>query len=582
MFARVNDMQVRKQSLPWDRMLHVFVQVCKAIGEMHRQSPPITHRDIKFENLLISSQGIIRLCDFGSASTFSGVLSTKEERVQQEDEIARFTTPNFRAPEMCDLYNNMPIDARTDVWALGCILYGLAYKSHPFQDAGPLGILACRYKLPTLPEYPACIHAIIRACLQYNPADRPTAATLVKYIEECLKIGASGPFPDLELSGGHSIPTASLKIAPQATEETSDPYAASLNANNGAGTSQSFVWITGVSNSQDSGAGGASSSSSSGGIGSSSGAASHAQPRLYAPSAQDILQQVQQAAAGASAAASKATGALANRLARRTTQGPKPMVAGTPLLPIAKPAERRDSATFSSAAPSPVVSADWNTAEAPTAVPAAVSSPATEAMDALADSFFASVSVQQAVAPAAIPQPSQDSSSLDDFFAFSASDHPEQTVQPIQAPSANSSRACAPSMGVAQPSNDTSFDDFFSSFSSGATAVPAAQKTAPAAPRQDARATSSAVQGNSVASGNFDPFAIAPPTSARVNTAPAADLFGMPIQNQQTAPSTKKSDIDDLFNSFLNSSTTPAVQSANPENAGGSRKQAIDEIFNFL
>jgi hypothetical protein len=59
------------------------------------------------------------------------------------------------------------------------MLYGLAYLSHPFQDAGNLAILSARYRLPTAPPYPAPVHTMVRACLQYYPADRPTAAALV-------------------------------------------------------------------------------------------------------------------------------------------------------------------------------------------------------------------------------------------------------------------------------------------------------------------------------------------------------------------------------------------------------------------
>lgn len=47
----------------------VFYQACSAIGVLHKMSPPAVHRDIKGENLLISSQGIIKLCDFGSVTT---------------------------------------------------------------------------------------------------------------------------------------------------------------------------------------------------------------------------------------------------------------------------------------------------------------------------------------------------------------------------------------------------------------------------------------------------------------------------------------------------------------------------------
>lgn len=54
----------------------------------------------------------------------------------------------YRAPEMVDLYQREILTEKTDIWALGCIFYALCFLSHPFQDAGSLGILAGRLKMP--------------------------------------------------------------------------------------------------------------------------------------------------------------------------------------------------------------------------------------------------------------------------------------------------------------------------------------------------------------------------------------------------------------------------------------------------
>ncbi|XP_040480870.1 cyclin-G-associated kinase-like [Ursus maritimus] len=57
--------------LSCDTVLKIFYQTCRAVQHMHRQKPPIIHRDLKVENLLLSNQGTIKLCDFGSATTIS-------------------------------------------------------------------------------------------------------------------------------------------------------------------------------------------------------------------------------------------------------------------------------------------------------------------------------------------------------------------------------------------------------------------------------------------------------------------------------------------------------------------------------
>ena len=50
-----------------------------------------------------------------------------------EDEIAKQTTPMYRAPEMLDLYNNYKIDTQADIWALGCIIFQMITGDVPFK-----------------------------------------------------------------------------------------------------------------------------------------------------------------------------------------------------------------------------------------------------------------------------------------------------------------------------------------------------------------------------------------------------------------------------------------------------------------
>lgn len=62
---------LQSRTTPFDEetVTKIFYQVCKAVAHMHSQVPPIIHRDLKIENLLISAESSIKLCDFGSATT---------------------------------------------------------------------------------------------------------------------------------------------------------------------------------------------------------------------------------------------------------------------------------------------------------------------------------------------------------------------------------------------------------------------------------------------------------------------------------------------------------------------------------
>ncbi|KAI2533344.1 GAK isoform 3, partial [Pan troglodytes] len=67
---------------------------------------------LKVENLLLSNQGTIKLCDFGSATTISHYPDyswSAQRRALVEEEITRNTTPMYRTPEIIDLYSNFPI-----------------------------------------------------------------------------------------------------------------------------------------------------------------------------------------------------------------------------------------------------------------------------------------------------------------------------------------------------------------------------------------------------------------------------------------------------------------------------------------
>ncbi|RXH76829.1 hypothetical protein DVH24_019717 [Malus domestica] len=82
------------------QVLAIFRDVCNAVFAMHSQSPPIAHRDLKAENLLLGPDGLWKLCDFGSISTNHKRFEKPEEMGIEEDNIRKHTTPAYRAPEV--------------------------------------------------------------------------------------------------------------------------------------------------------------------------------------------------------------------------------------------------------------------------------------------------------------------------------------------------------------------------------------------------------------------------------------------------------------------------------------------------
>ncbi|KOB74354.1 Uncharacterized protein OBRU01_07417 [Operophtera brumata] len=176
-------LQNRGTAFPLQTILRVFYQTCRAVQHMHAQVPPIAHRDLKLENFLISSEGTIKLCDFGSATTdvYSPNPSwSANQRNMLEETLAQFTTPMYRAPEMLDTWDNRKIDHTVDVWALGCILYTLCFMQHPFEDSAKLAILNGNYNTNPNDQRYKCFQEIISGCLTVNPEERLAISSVLE------------------------------------------------------------------------------------------------------------------------------------------------------------------------------------------------------------------------------------------------------------------------------------------------------------------------------------------------------------------------------------------------------------------
>ncbi|KAM9744056.1 cyclin-G-associated kinase isoform 2-T2 [Menidia menidia] len=199
----------QRAPLSCDTVLKIFYQACRAVQHMHKQKPPVIHRDLKIENLLISNQGTIKLCDFGSSTTVShrpDYSWSAQKRSMVEDEITRNTTPAYRTPEMIDLYSNFPINDKQDIWALGCILYLLCFKQHPFEDGAKLQIVNGKYLIPQNDVRYTVYHDLIRSMLKVNPEERLSITELVNQLQEIAaarNVNPKSPITELlEQNGG--------------------------------------------------------------------------------------------------------------------------------------------------------------------------------------------------------------------------------------------------------------------------------------------------------------------------------------------------------------------------------------------
>ena len=151
-----------------------FLPIARAVAAMHAMDPPMTHRDVKAENVLRRKDGSWVLCDFGSATSEQKVYSSPAEIAREEERIRKQTTPAYRAPELWDLYTREYIGMAVDVWSLGCLLYFIAFGKLPFDGDAKLQILNGKYAVPA--GRPEGVVALISDMLVVDPKGRITAA----------------------------------------------------------------------------------------------------------------------------------------------------------------------------------------------------------------------------------------------------------------------------------------------------------------------------------------------------------------------------------------------------------------------
>uniref|UniRef100_A0A096M2F2 non-specific serine/threonine protein kinase n=1 Tax=Poecilia formosa TaxID=48698 RepID=A0A096M2F2_POEFO len=154
-------------------VLRIFCDTCEAVARLHQCKTPIIHRDLKMkvENILLHDQGHYVLCDFGSATNHFQNPQTEGVAVIEE-EIKKYTTLSYRAPEMVNLYGGKIITTKADIWALGCLLYKLCFFTLPFGES-QVAICDGSFTIPDNSRYSQEMHCLIRYMLEPDPDKRP-------------------------------------------------------------------------------------------------------------------------------------------------------------------------------------------------------------------------------------------------------------------------------------------------------------------------------------------------------------------------------------------------------------------------
>ena len=163
-------------------------EITRVAGELaaalaHAHHHGVVHRDLKPDNVMMTSDGRVKILDFGLArlTTADGAAGP----VTQPGTV--FGTPAYMAPEQL---KGDTVDARADVFAYGVLLYEYACGAHPFGAATPLAVAARILEseaTPTAerrPDVPPAVASVIERCLFKAPADRfDSGAAIVRALE---------------------------------------------------------------------------------------------------------------------------------------------------------------------------------------------------------------------------------------------------------------------------------------------------------------------------------------------------------------------------------------------------------------
>ncbi|MEU4043227.1 protein kinase domain-containing protein [Streptomyces antibioticus] len=181
----VLDEDVRQQgAMPADKALKITADVLAALEISHEMG--LVHRDIKPGNVMMTKRGVVKVMDFGIARAMqSGVTSMTQTGMV-------VGTPQYLSPEQA---LGRAVDARSDLYSVGIMLFQLVTGRLPFDADSPLAIAYAHVQEePVAPSsinraLPPAVDALVARALKKNPNERfPTAEAMR---EECLRVAAS-------------------------------------------------------------------------------------------------------------------------------------------------------------------------------------------------------------------------------------------------------------------------------------------------------------------------------------------------------------------------------------------------------
>ena len=171
------------------RIYHIFIRICYSVLELHRHEPAWAHRDIKLDNILLSDDDYPYLMDFGSVSEAKLHVKSRSDALAVQEWAQKNMSGPYTPPEFFDCKSKFKFDVRTDVWALGCLLYAMGFGRSPFDNetgSPALAVLGGVVLYPDLHPYSNEFVQMIEWMLKIRLKDRPFVPEIIERVHQVI------------------------------------------------------------------------------------------------------------------------------------------------------------------------------------------------------------------------------------------------------------------------------------------------------------------------------------------------------------------------------------------------------------
>jgi len=168
---------IPRRGMRLDEVLRYAIQIAEGLAKAHAAG--IVHRDLKPGNIMVTPEGRVKLLDFGLAKLTEPAEPGEDERTRtmavQSEEGSIVGTAAYMSPEQAE---SKPVDARSDIFSFGAVLYEMATGIRAFQGDSKLSTLSAVLRENPKPpsqvvsEIPRELDRIVSRCLRKDPARR--------------------------------------------------------------------------------------------------------------------------------------------------------------------------------------------------------------------------------------------------------------------------------------------------------------------------------------------------------------------------------------------------------------------------